>query len=361
MNANLNGHHAAHLFDTSKSAPGGVFDNLRGPDMKEPETLSELVEDFSLTASNHYPDIDVPVRALAMTAKDNIIVPDRGPCMMTAWAKKQLASRLGITWNRWFEGIDPGLRADEVNRRLARDEGTIRAKTTIGAGPEAESVATLRGFVSTSYATIPDSVVAQAVLEELRMGDPRIVRHTTTDRTTSYVVRIGAPFHVGGPAQVGDVVGGLIVRNSDVGYASLVIALHLTRLVCKNGMVVAENKTLIHRAHRRIDISDLTEKLALGLQDVPARLQRAGRALERSGHHSVDHIEAALVEVLRIARLPLRVLPALTAAYDREPHASAFGISQAVTLGAQDPRVSAEERVALEQAAGEYVARYAGQ
>jgi hypothetical protein len=50
----------------------------------------------------------------------------------------------------------------------------------------------------------------------------------------------------------------------------------------------------------------------------------------------------------------------LLAAYRQEPHPSVFGVSQAATLGAQDLSVSAEERVALETATGEYIARYAG-
>jgi Domain of unknown function (DUF932) len=361
---NTNGQFATSLFSAHRTAPSasypmGFFNDPSVAQLRNPETLSDLVSEFDLSASQQFADVDIPVASLAMSVQGNIVVPDHGPCALTPWAKKQLAGRLGIQWGRWFDGIDPKLRSDEVNRRLARDAGKVRVRTAVGSGNDGESVATLRAFVSTTYATIPDAAVAQAILEELRMGDPKLVRRTSTDRTTSYVVRVGAPFHVGGPAQVGDVVGGLLVRNSDVGYASLVIALHLTRLVCTNGMVVAENKTIVRRAHRRIELEDLKEKLAIGLRDVPARIQRAGRALERSGHHAVEHVEAALVEVLRLARLPLRVLPVLAAAYDRDPHASAFGISQAVTLGAQDPRVSAEERLALETAAGEYVARYA--
>ena len=209
-----------------------------------------------------------------------------------------------------------------------------------------------------TYEKLP--ALAQNVLEELRARDPKIIRQTRTDRTTSYIVRVGQPFDVGGPAQVGDVVGGLLVRNSDVGYASLVIALHLTRLVCKNGMVVAESKSIVHRAYRRIGMADLKEKLALGLKDLPSRLQRAGRLLERSGHHTVSDAEAALVELLRVARHPLRQLPIFFAAYAVEPNPTAFGIAQAVTLRAQEAQITPEDRLPLEQAAGKYLRRYGG-
>jgi hypothetical protein len=46
-------------------------------------------------------------------------------------------------------------------------------------------------------------------------------------------------------------------------------------------------------------------------------------------------------------------------AYEREPHPSAFGVSQAITLGAQHASISAENRLALEQAAGQYIRRFA--
>jgi hypothetical protein len=359
MNSPLaNGHVASNLFrDPTAATTATFFGGLSDP--SQPETLSELVEAFDRTEALHHPDIDVPVRALTMSEHAHIIVPDLGPCALTPWAKKQLASRLGIKWDLWFDGIDGKLRSDEVNRRLSRDDSKIRVKTTIGAGGDSGAVATLRGLVSTSYATIPDALVGHAILEELRAGDPKVIRCTTTDRTTSYVVRVGQPIHLGGPAQVGDVVGGLLVRNSDVGYSSLVIALHVTRLVCRNGLVVAENKSIVHRAHRRIDLADLKEKLTIGLRDLPSRIQRAARTLERSAHHRVEHVEAALVEILRLARVPQRRLPVFVTAYEKEPHASPFGITQAITLGAQDRSLSAEERIALEQAAGEYVQRFA--
>ena len=327
---------------------------------RTPETLHDLVSYFESMAAQQYADMDVPVAVLRMNESGSIVVPGRGRCALTPWSKQQLAWRLGISWGRWFDGINPGLRADEVNRRLARDPGVLRVKTATAAGDDGESVATLRGFVTPSYTTIPDAVVARAILEALPGESLSVVRHTTTDRTSSYVVRVGATLHLGGPAQVGDVTGGLIVRNSDVGYASLVVAAHVTRLACTNGLLVSEDRPIVRRAHRTFNLEVLKKALSVGLRDLPGRLLRAGRALELSAHHAVLDVEAALVAVLRSARRPLRFLPVLVAAYHREPHESVFGISQAATLAAQDPTVSAEERVALETASGQYVARYSG-
>jgi hypothetical protein len=288
-----------------------------------------------------------------MTEAGTIVVPGRGSCELTAWSKRQLASRLGVQWDRWFDLIDPQVRAEEVNRRFRGAPGEVRLKTTIGDEP------TLRGFVSVGYSTVDDSFVAHSLLGTLG-PDARIIRRDATDRTTGYVVQVGEPLRFGGPVQVGDVVGGVLVRNSDVGYASLVVSVHLTRLVCTNGLVVPEKRDIIRAPHRGIRFAALNEKLHAGTAGLPSRVERAGRLLERSGHHGVTDVEGALVDVLRMAHLPRRLLPVMMSAYTREPSATAFGISQAITLGAQARGITPEDRVALEVAAGEYLAGFGG-
>ena len=57
--------------------------------------------------------------------------------------------------------------------------------------------------------------------------------------------------------------------------------------------------------------------------------------------------------VLTEPNLPLRLFDPIMEAYGREPVPTAFGVSQAITLAAQ--RFSPEERLQLEQAAGEYL------
>ena len=322
-----------------------------------PIRLSGLIQQFESSAELLNADVVLPVRELSMSEAGTIIVPSRGSFAMSAWARKQLATRVGVVFDRWFEGIDPRLRAGEINRRLARDPGMVRIKSST-AGANGSSDGTLRGFVSPSYATIEDHLVAEALLEELGPSDPEVLRQAVTDCTTTYVVQVGAPLHLTGPAHVGEVRGGVMVRNSDVGFASLLISAHLTRCVCSNGMVVTEDTTILHRAHRRIDMTALREKLAGGLKGLPARIARAGRDLERAGHHPVSNVEEALVEILRLARLPLRHLGVMLDAYRHEPHSSVLGVTQAVTLGAQHPSMSSEDRHALEHAAGVYLRRF---
>lgn len=324
-----------------------------------PQTLGELVAKLEADAALENPDAVVPVRALTMTERGCIAVPNLGEYEMTSWAQRQLALRLGIRWSPWFAGIDPALRAEEVNRRLARDGGLVRVRTNMIPQEDAEADGTLRAIVSATYTPISDVAIARAILEHVPAGEAtKLRRYAETDRTNTYILQLGEPFAMGGPAHLGDVVGGLLVRNSGVGYASLLVSLHLTRLVCLNGMTVPERACILRRAHQRMSDGVVRTSIAAGLQDVGPRIHQAARTLERSGHHAVTDIKRALRDVLEDARLPVRLMPTMLAAYNQEPHASAFGVIQAITLGAQHKSVTAEERIALERAAASYLARY---
>jgi hypothetical protein len=64
-------------------------------------------------------------------------------------------------------------------------------------------------------------------------------------------------------------------------------------------------------------------------------------------------VRATVLSLLVEGNLPQRHVPAILAAYDREPEMTAFGVSQAVTLAAQDE--TPEVRLDLEHAASAYL------
>ena len=66
-------------------------------------------------------------------------------------------------------------------------------------------------------------------------------------------------------------------------------------------------------------------------------------------------VEAELERLLVGAKLARRLLPDLLRAYEAEPHASAFGVAQAITLAAQG--MTPELRLELETLAGSYLAQ----
>jgi hypothetical protein len=154
---------------------------------------------------------------------------------------------------------------------------------------------------------------------------------------------------------VGQVWGGLLVRNSGVGFASLTMMLHLTRLLCLNGMVAPlADAEVLRRRHRGIDDDALRFLLAEKLAGLPERLALGSDRLLTADSRPVLDVPAEITRILDDAGLPARLAAPILAAYQREPIANAFGVSQALTLAAQAMRP--EERLELEQAAGTYLA-----
>lgn len=321
-------------------------------------TISDLTEQFALHEANQNSDLDVAVRPLQMTPAGMISVPMLGEMAMTDWSKNQFAKILGVTWDRWFAGAGPEARADEVNRRLTRASGNVRLRTTKRAPEGIEAAGTLRAVVSHEYAAVPDTMITTLVRDAL-VGvedEARIIRSHVTDLTTSFVVRLGKPFRPGGPGNVGEVWGGLYVRNSGVGYTKLVVSLFLHRLACRNGMIVPPpNADLVRTRHRWVDISNIRTALVGGLHGIGERLHRGAEVMGYAANYQVEDIEAEVRGLLREAVLPARLVGEIMMAYAREPHPSRFGVSQAITLAAQDQ--NPEVRFDLERAAGAYLAQ----
>jgi hypothetical protein len=185
----------------------------------------------------------------------------------------------------------------------------------------------------------------------------RIIRSDVTDRSTTYVVGVGRSFRPGDDHEVGDIWGGLTIRNSGVGYAAAMIVAAFHRLICKNGMTAPiPDAILFRRAHRGFNLEKIRDVLVERLQGLPGKLAGAARALLASRASRTDDPRPAFLDILRRARLPARLLPDIERAYEAEPalKGSAFGVSQAATRAAQG--MSPEERFELERAAGAYIA-----
>jgi len=319
------------------------------------QTLPELTERFTAEESADNPDVTLAVRDLRLSPEGTLAVPGLGDFTFTDWSRRQCASLLGLRWDKWFENAGPREQADELNRRFARGIGSVKVRTrrTI----DNAEPGLVRAIVSPGYSPIADAEVAGLLAQALAPSDhaQRLIRCDVTDRTASYVVAVGEPYKMGGPGDVGDVWGGLLVRNSGVGYASLFISLHLTRLLCRNGMTAPmPDALLLKRRHRGLDMGKLKDILIERLGDLPGKLRQGAEILRQGRTRIISNIETELRSLLLSARLPMRLLPDLLSAYREEPEETAFGISQAATLAAQ--RLTPEERVALERATGHYLA-----
>ena len=317
-----------------------------------PTNLHELIGVFEAQEARENPDATVPLRTLTMTEDDTLLVPDRGDFTFTDWSRKQCASLLGIRWDRWFENANPHERADELNRRFARANGSVKVRTRRAVDDDAAEHGEVTALVSPGYAPIADSRIGRILANALASTEPelRLVRFDLTDKTASYVVKIGEAYRQGGPGEVGDVWGGLLIRNSGVGFASLMVVMHLTRLLCKNGMVApVANPILLRRRHRGATDDKLAALLSEQVNGLPERLGNGVRVLHSARERRVYDVPGTIRDTLRRASLPMRLASGIIEAFDSEPNFTAFGVSQAFTLAAQ--RVPAEMRVELERAA----------
>jgi hypothetical protein len=322
--------------------------------MPKARTLGEIHAILRILESHENADALVPLSELTVSDEGLIAIPGHGSFGLTEWARKQLAARLGIQWDRWFALLQGGERAAELNLRLARSPERVRLRTATVHHPDSGLVTpVLRAFVTPSYSAFSDALLAE-MLADLLGEDSAITRLAITDMSVSYAVSVGRPFRPGGDAKVGDLLGGIFVRNSGVGYAGLNVAAHLLRLLCLNGMVVpVKDAALISCIHRGIDPDKLRLKLAERAREIGGTFHAGAERLLKARRYQIDDREAVFRALLSRARLPRRHLEALEAAYQREPESSAFGVVQAVTLASQG--FAPEARYEIERAAAGYL------
>lgn len=315
-------------------------------------TLKKLIEQLEAEERHDNPDLVLPIRQLQMIDGEQLAVPDGRTFRFNDWSRRQTESLLGLRWDRWFQNASDADVSEEVNRRFQRASGEVRVRTRSRPGEAAE----LRAIVTRGYTPVADSFVAKGVLTAVGhfTEDPPVVRAHVTERTTSFVIGVGDPYRPGDDGRVGDVWGGLLVRNSNTGFAALAAHLCLVRLVCLNGMTAPHEETVLRRVHRGLELDDLETKLYAKLRDLPARLRSSTDTLAATTRIRVDDVVDEIERFLEVSRLPLRHAPRIESAYKKEQHPSVFGIIQAVTLAAQS--LSAEERYDLERAAGTYAA-----
>src|SRR5664280_625447 len=232
----------------------------------------------------------------------------------------------------------------------------MRIRTSREAVASNGTAGILRAIVTPTFSPVGDSLLSRLLVGLLAPAEPdlRLLRPDITDRSVTYIIAIGKPFKPGDDKVVGDIYGGLIVRNSGVGFASLAITISLVRLLCTNGMTAPiPDAVLLRRSHRGINDERLLDMLTRNLRELPGKISEGARVLADSRSRIIQEPEQEFLRVLELGRMPRRFLPDLQAAYALEPEQSMFGISQAVTRASQ--KFSSEERFDLDRAAGTYL------
>ena len=320
-----------------------------------PSTLPDLVRHFEHIESAEHPDVVVETKSIKMSPQGHLEIPRlEGAFALNEWSQSQLGSLLGLRWPRFAENATPAELADEVNHRLARATGELRLRTTARVADGVSADGSVRAVVSPGYSPISDSRVARLLADVLMPEEVRVTRLHVGEKTTSFVVSVGKHFRPYDGSEVGDVTGSVLLRNSGTGHSSLFLTLALLRLVCRNGMTV-EDGLAVKRTHRGVDDARLQSLFATATEQFMPRVERAARRLADATRHALaESVPATFERLLQDAKLPARLLPGLLAAYQQEPRENAFGVSQALTLAAQD--VAPEMRIELESLAGRYIA-----
>jgi hypothetical protein len=215
-------------------------------------SLNDLIQMFQAREFFNNPDVVTPVNQLMVDENLNVRIPELGSFSLTDWSKSQLSSLLGIRFNKWFENSKPEDKVFELNRRFARARGEVKLRTTIMGAEENSNEGTLRAILSPSFGSVKDSAVAEFLYGTLKQTESNlnVIRANVTTRSSSFVIGVGEPIVPGGNSLIGTIYSGIHVQNSGVGFSSLSMSLHLTRLVCTNGMTVPiHDAEILRRRH----------------------------------------------------------------------------------------------------------------
>ncbi|MGA7742834.1 MAG: DUF932 domain-containing protein [Polyangia bacterium] len=322
------------------------------------QTFDEVFDKVTSQADLALPDQVLPVSRLRATIDGFIEVPGAGNLSLTEWSRRQLATLLGIRWDRWFASdiVVPADRAEEINRRLRRLGGDwqIRSRRW-AAGEPAVGDGVLRAFVGPGYAPIDDLRVFETLQRVLpaQLDEFRFVRLDLTPQSSQYAVVSLSEVDLGIKGRDRH-RNGFLIANSEVGARSLSILTWIWRLVCTNGMVAAASQ-LFRMIHRRRKAESIDGKIAEAFKLLPEKWERAASTLRRARQEAIEDPGAALHVLLENNPQLRPMSQAVYDAFEEDPESNRFGIVQAFTRAAQ--RFSPERRLMLEEFAGDVAAR----
>lgn len=203
-------------------------------------TPTELVTTIMSHASGKE-DLVAPAKDLRFSRSESgriqLGVGDRDPLMMSQHASNQVRGFLGIP-GRFASRLEqqfPDLLVHNFNTMIARTEGRRMVRTLDG---------NARAFMSDSYRRIDNELVFDGMYPVLDRLGAKIESANVSDD----YMHLQATMKIEGEIRKGDVVRyGVVIRNSEIGKGALSVSPMLYRLVCTNGMVVADQQR--RRAH----------------------------------------------------------------------------------------------------------------
>lgn len=212
-----------------------VFD--KGQNMKSGKTIAELATEID-RQKNAKRDFIAPSKAIMMDySKDrgiqmNLLGDNLIPLKVNHLAHQQIGEKVGIP-SKYYDRMmveAPELLTTNVNHWMRTDGEKRMVRTLDG---------TARAFLSDKYRAMDNYDLAQAVLPQLMPSEGvEIVSCEITEKRM--YIKATTP-RIAGEVKKGDVVqAGIVIRNSEVGCGALAIEPLILRLVCMNGLIVAD-------------------------------------------------------------------------------------------------------------------------
>jgi hypothetical protein len=269
-----------------------------------------------------------------------------GPYSLSEWAECQLCARLGIPV-KYFRNCPGELKKMQVEYLIKhRSEKRMRWRLRLKGNR-------IRGLVSGSYQPFDDSTVA-SVWESI--GQCERFRYESLLDDTSFFLRAIAPNGEDGSDGLGGLLTGFYIRNSEVGRSGISAGPIVYRLICSNGLVVAQDrKALLYKRHIWIDEAAIAEMLnyavagAINLSHKTTEMMAEARKKPMSLDALVQRLDnLELTEQLRQQTLD---------AFIADGNHNAFGVVNALTSTARG--LPPHERYELERSAGKILAEVA--
>ena len=322
-------------------------------DMKHYDAVHELVQQKADLA---LPDVEVRMNRLRLIDHQTVEVPGTGRYYLNTWSRKQLASILGVRWNRWFEDSRREEIAEEVNRRLRRswiDKKLRLCKDTPGHLSRADGV--IRGIVGPTYTPIDDGMVFGCLAEScsIELQRARFIRCSQTEMSSQYAGIFDEPVNLGTNSPDW-VFPGFSIRNSEVGFTSLTVDVFTFRLVCSNGMTtMVGGSRLLYRTHRPIQPDRLSKLLREAFGRLSGDSSATIEKLAEATRAQVCEPEQEIESLIRTTAIPRSFIPVAKEAFHLDPRPTRYGVIQSITDAAK--QLSPEWKFEAEQLAGRYL------
>jgi len=302
------------------------------------ETIKQQVDD-----DDHGKwDLQLPASALRFNAGGVLQVShngNSGAYGMSEYALTQLCQRLAIP-ARYFKRLPKEMQAELANYDLSRLEDSrflLRGKGQ-----------SIRAVLSDKYVAYNNHEVIEAVAGAIG-SDGLTIKSFAVEEQFMFIKLVSVVVL----DEVLELKTGVMISNSEVGWAQVSVEPFLYRKPCTNDLIVAEEVAFRHR-HLHLRAEEFTQRIAAsietGLKLAEGAVVGVWAADERAVADPATEIER-LGKQLKLTR-PL--LQAVQAAYQAEPRPTRWGVVNGFSRAAQ--QLPPAGRVELERLAGKLLA-----